>query len=62
MVVSEVALNDEGDLDGSNLPLAEIIRLPGFAAAMLGHECGAPANRKGEETADPSPRREFDTI
>lgn len=37
VVVGEVSVDDKGDLDGGDPPVAEILRLPVFAAAVLGH-------------------------
>lgn len=57
MVVSEVAVDDEGDLDGGDLPLAEILGFTaaaaGDAGAVLGHGCDEEQKQRSERRDGP---------
>lgn len=57
MVVSEVAVDDEGDLDGGDLPLAEIlgftVAAAGDAGAVLGHGCDEAQKQRSERRDGP---------
>lgn len=59
MVVSEVAVDDEGDLDGGDLPLAEILGFTaaaaaaGDAGAVLGHGCDEAQKQRSERRDGP---------
>lgn len=49
VVVEEVAVDDEGDLDRRDLPLADAVGLPAAAARLLPHRRCKRKQREKEE-------------